>query len=253
VSDAEWVFGRRTVAEHLAQAPQTCRRLLLALGSRVPAEVAEAAGRAGVPVESAPRARLDGLARGGNHQGVCLEVGGWRYAELETLVSRARAPGRFPLLIALDSVQDPRNLGAVLRVADGVGAAGVVIPRDRAAGLSAAVARTASGALASVPVARVVNLARALDDLTAEGFDVVGAADRGAVDLYQVPSRFPCVLVLGGEHQGIRPNVLRRCTRTLAIPMAGEVSSLNLAVACGVLAYEYLRRYRAREEANPPR
>jgi 23S rRNA (guanosine2251-2'-O)-methyltransferase len=245
VSSTEWVFGRRTVAEHLGAAPETCRRLLLALGGRPPREIVEVAGRAGIPVESAPRARLDGLARGGNHQGVCLEVGGWRYADLDDLVARARATGRLPLLIALDCVQDPRNLGAVLRVADGVGAAGIVIPQDRAAGLSAAVARTASGALAPVPVARVVNLARALDDLGGKGFEAVGAADQGAEDLYRSPWQFPCVVVFGGEHQGIRPNVLRRCARTVAIPMAGTVSSLNAAVACGVVAYEVLRRFRA--------
>ncbi len=240
----EWIYGRRTVAEHLAAAPQTARRLLVSREGRPPAEVLEAAARAGVAVEPAPRARLDELARRGNHQGVCLEVGGWRYAPLGDLVVRARGPGRLPLIVALDCVQDPRNLGAVLRVVDGVGAAGVVIPKDRSAGLSAAVARTASGALASVPVAQVVNLARSLDELEAEGFESVAASDGGAEDVYEAAVRFPCVLVLGGEERGIRPNVLRRCGRVVAIPMAGQVSSLNVAVAAGVLLYELRRKCR---------
>lgn len=240
----EWIYGLRTVEAHLRESPETARRLLAAREGRPPREILDAAARAGVPVEPASRARLDELARGGNHQGVCLEVGGWRYADLEEVAALARSPGRLPLLVVLDCVQDPRNLGAVLRVADGVGAAGVVIPRDRAAGLSAAVARTASGALASVPVARVVNLARALDELRAEGFWVAGAAAGAEDDLYGVELRFPCALVLGGEQRGIRPNVLARCDRVVSIPMAGPVASLNVAVACGVLGYEVLRRRR---------
>lgn len=245
MSAAEWVYGRRPVAEHLAASPGTCRELLVAREGPAPEEVLAAARALGLAVRQVPRKLLDELSGRGNHQGVCLEVGGWRYAALKELVARAREPGRLPLLIALDCVQDPRNLGAVLRVADGVGAAGVLVPKDRAAGLSAAVARTASGALASVPVARVVNLARALDELGAEGFEAVAASDHGPEDLYAAAARFPCVVVLGGEHGGIRPNVLKRCSRALFIPMAGQVSSLNVAVACGVLLYEWRRQYHA--------
>ncbi|MEW6489631.1 MAG: 23S rRNA (guanosine(2251)-2'-O)-methyltransferase RlmB [Thermodesulfobacteriota bacterium] len=246
MSASEWVYGRRTVAEHLAASPETCRELLVAREGSGPEEVLGAARDLGLPVRQVPRKLLDELSGRGNHQGVCLEVGGWRYAALEELMGRAREPGRLPLIVAVDCVQDPRNLGAVLRVADGAGAAGVVLPKDRAAGLSAAVARTASGALASVPVARVVNLARALDELTAEGFEAVAASDHGPEDLYAAVARFPCVVVLGGEHRGIRPNVLRRCSRAVSIPMAGQVSSLNVAVACGVLLFEWRRQYRAR-------
>lgn len=244
MSGAEWVYGRRSVAEHLAAAPETCRELLLARDLRVPPEIAEAARRLGLPVKEVSRAHLDELSGRGNHQGVCLEVGGWSYASLEDLAARAREPARLPLLVALDCVQDPRNLGAVLRVADGVGAAGVIIPKDRAAGLSAAVARTASGALASVPVAQVVNLARALDELRAEGFWVLGTAEGAARDLYAAEVAFPCVAVFGGEHRGLRPNVEKRCDLQVSLPMAGVVRSLNVAVASGVVCYEVLRRFR---------
>jgi len=240
----EWVYGRRSVAEHLAAAPETCRQLLLLRDLRLPPEIGELARKLGLPVQEVSRAHLDELSGRGNHQGVCLEVGGWRYAPLEDLVSRAQEPGRLPLLLALDCVQDPRNLGAVLRVADGVGAAGVLIPKDRAAGLSAAVARTASGALASVPVAQVVNLARALDELRDGGFWVLGAAAAAAADLYGAEVVFPCVAVFGGEHRGLRPNVEKRCDLRVSLPMCGAVSSLNAAVACGVVCYELLRRFR---------
>ncbi|MDW7711035.1 MAG: 23S rRNA (guanosine(2251)-2'-O)-methyltransferase RlmB [Deferrisomatales bacterium] len=244
----EWVYGRRPVAEHLAAAPDTCRELLVAREGPLPAAIAEAARRLGLPVREVPRAALDRASGGGNHQGVCLCVGGWAYAALEDLAARARAPGRLPLLLALDCVQDPRNLGAVLRVADGVGAAGVVIPQDRAAGLSAAAARTASGALASVPVARVVNLARSLDALRGEGFEILGADGSAPVDLYAAPVRFPCVAVFGGEHRGIRPNVAKRCGLRVSIPMGGAVGSLNVAVACGVVSYELRRRFVTRAQ-----
>ncbi|GAB4265385.1 MAG: hypothetical protein Kow0092_17690 [Deferrisomatales bacterium] len=241
---SEWIYGRRTVAEHLAAAPATCRRIWVAEGARLPPELLRAAQAAGAPVETVARVRLDEVSTGGNHQGVAAEVGGWRYAAFEELVERARSPGRTPLIVALDCVQDPRNLGAVLRVADGVGAAGVVIPKDRAAGLSAAVARTAAGAVASVPVARVVNLARSLDRLREEGFWVLGTAATAPSELHRVPVAFPCVVVLGGEEKGVRPNVAKRFDRAVAIPMRGAVASLNVAVACGVVCYEVLRQHR---------
>lgn len=246
---AEWVYGRRSVAEHLSEAPGTCLRILAARGADLPADLRSVVRALGLPVEEVDRPRLDRVAQGGNHQGVCLEVGGWSYADLEDLSAAVRGPDRLPLVLALDSVQDPRNLGAVLRVADGAGAAGVVIPKDRAAGLSAAVARTASGALASVPVARVVNLARALDELREGGFWILGAAGGTSSELFDVETPFPCVLVLGGEHRGLRPNVASRCDAVAALPMRGAVGSLNVSVAAGVFCYELLRRWRANVRA----
>ena len=246
----EWIYGRRTVAEHLKEAPATCRRLVFACGRPPPEEILAAARALGLEAEEVEAGRLDRLARGGNHQGVCLEVGGWSYAALEDLTARAKTPGRFPVLLLLDVVQDPRNLGAILRVADGAGVAGVVIPKDRAAGLTAAVARTAAGALASVPVAQVVNLARALRELEEEGFFVLGASGDASGSLFETQLQFPCALVLGGEHKGLRRNVAAQCRALASIPMAGTVASLNVAVASGVFCYELLRRFRA--ESNAP-
>lgn len=242
---SEWIYGRRTLAEHLAEAPDTCKRLFVARGSQPPADLLATARALGLPLEEVERAKLDRLAQGGNHQGMCLEVGGWAYADLEDLAERAGEGGRFPLLVALDSVQDPRNLGAVLRVADGVGAAGVLIPKDRAAGLSAAVARSAAGALAAVPVAQVVNLSRTLRELRDAGFWALGAAPGGVGDVYSLATPFPCILVLGGEHRGLRPNVASHCDALASLPMRGAVSSLNVAVAAGVFCYELLRRWRS--------
>jgi 23S rRNA (guanosine2251-2'-O)-methyltransferase len=177
---------------------------------------------------------------------VCLELGGWSYVEPEDVMDRAREPGRLPLILVLDSVQDPRNLGALLRVADGVGAAGVIIPTDRAAGLSPAAARAAAGATASVPVARVVNLSRALRELREAGFWAVGAAGEASRSIFDQSTPFPCVLVLGGEHKGLRPNVASHCDVLASLPMRGTLSSLNVAVAGGILSYELLRRWQSR-------
>ncbi len=235
-----WVYGRRAVAEFLDHAPEGARRLLVARGARVPAGVMRRAREAGLPVEEVPRPELDRRSGGVRHQGVALEVGGWAYRDLDEVAARAHACG-LPLLVALDCVQDPRNLGAVLRVVDAVGAAGVVIPRDRSAGLGPAAARASAGAVASVPVARVVNLARALDALRDRGFWVYGAS-AGGENLFAAEVRFPAVLVLGSEHRGIRPNVAARCDRTLALPMRGTVGSLNVSAACAVVCYELLRR-----------
>ena len=238
---AEWIYGRRTVAEHLAAAPDTCLKLVVAQGRRLPPDLEAVARTAGMRAEEVAPAELDRLAQGCNHQGVCLRVGGWGYVSLEDLLARVAAHP-FPLLLALDQVQDPHNLGAVLRVADGVGAAGVLLPKDRSAGLGAGAARTAAGAAATVPVAQVVNLARALDACVDAGCTVVGAAGEGSVSLYDCPVQLPAVLVMGGEHRGLRPNVAKRCQALMSLPMAGQVESLNVAVACGVIVYELRRR-----------
>ena len=241
----DWVCGRRAVGEHLKELPATCLRLVVAKGSQVPADITAAAGVLGLSVEVAEKGRLDRLVGGEVHQGVCLEVGGWSYAELDLLVARVTEEGRFPLLLALDSVQDPRNLGAILRVADGSGAAGVVIPKDRAAGLPAAAARAAAGATATVPVAQVVNLARTLRELKREGFWVIGASGEASRDLFAQTLSFPCVLVLGGEHGGLRPNVAAHSDGLVSVPMRGALASLNVAVAAGIFSYELLRRWNA--------
>ena len=144
----------------------------------------------------------------------------------------------------LDSIQDPRNLGAVIRVADGVGAAGVVIPKDRAAGVTASAARSAAGASVSVPVAQVVNLARTLRELKKKDFYILGASHEGQNSLFEVPFTFPLAMVLGAEGAGLRPNVAAQCDGLAALPMEGQVTSLNVSVAAGVVAYEAYRRHR---------
>lgn len=238
----EWIYGRRAVAEHLRLLPADCEKLLVAEGASVDADILHAAAQVGVPVEKVPRKKVDSLAQGANHQGVALLAKEYGYAEEEDVIGAALAKGSAGIVLALDCVQDPGNLGAILRVADGVGAAGVVIPKDRAVGVTAAVARSAAGAAASVKVARVVNLARSLDKFRDEGFWIVGASHEAERTIFEVEARTPVVLVLGAEGEGIRPNVAKRLDVAARLPMLGAVSSLNVAVAAGVFSYELIRR-----------
>jgi 23S rRNA (guanosine2251-2'-O)-methyltransferase len=241
----EWIYGRHPVREHLETLPGTCERLLIAEGSRPDPELEEAARRAGVPVERVPKAKIDRQAAGANHQGVCLLVSGWGYRDLDEIVARVRRPEGTPLVFALDCVQDPRNLGAVIRVADGVGAAGVIVPKDRAAGLTAAAARSAAGAAATMPVAQVTNLARTLRELKDEGLWIVGASHEAERTVFDLKAPFPAVLVLGAEGSGLRQNVAAQCDALAKLPMLGTVSSLNVSVAAGVFAYELWRKSRS--------
>lgn len=231
--------------EHLRLLPGTVEKIIVAEGSRPDGELFDLAAKIRIKIEKAQKARLDQLVPGENHQGVAALVSGFEYADLDHVIERVKRKEGLPLIIALDCVQDPRNLGAVLRVADGAGAAGVVIPKDRAAGLTASAARSAAGAAAAVPVARVVNLARCLDALKEEGFTIIGAAHGAEKTLDETRFRFPLVLVMGGEGAGLRPNVAARLDHAAKLPMRGAVSSLNIAVAAGIFAYEIGRRHSA--------
>ena len=205
----------------------------------------EASARAlGVSVQRADLGTLNRLYGDDHHQGVVLRRRPPATVELKTVLARAAAAGRAPLLLVLDNVQDPRNFGACLRAADGAGVDGVIFTRDRAAGLSSVVAKTASGALDSVALIAVANLATALRQLSDAGVWTLGAAHDGAIPLYQADLCLPSALVLGNEGEGLRRLTRERCDQLIFIPMHGEVSSLNVATAAAVCLFE-ARRQRA--------
>jgi len=196
----------------------------------------------GCPLHAVERRELDRLTGGAAHQGVAVRYAGPAPrgdGELDALLDRLAAT---PFLLVLDQVQDPHNLGACLRAAEGAGVQAVITPRDRAAGLTPVVHRVAAGAADSLPLFQVTNLARALRRLRERGIWLVGAADAAADGLYATDLRGPLAVVLGAEGSGLRRLTREACDRLVAIPMAGRVESLNVSVAAGVMLYEAVRQ-----------
>lgn len=187
------------------------------------------------------RERLDQMSRTGKHQGVIAVAAAYEYAEVEDILQAARDKGEPPFIFLLDNIEDPHNLGAIIRTANLAGAHGVIIPRNRAAGLTATVARTSAGALNYTPVAKVTNLVKAMEELKKEGLWFV-CADMDGTEMYQLDLRGSIGLVIGNEGEGVGRLVKERCDMVAAIPMKGSIDSLNASVAAGVLAYEIVRQ-----------
>ena len=181
--------------------------------------------------------RLDQLSETGKHQGVIAQTAVYAYAQVEELLERARKKGEAPFLILLDGIEDPHNLGAIIRTANLAGAHGVIIPKRRAVGLTAVVAKASAGAVNYTPVAKVTNLSAAIEDLKKEGMWFV-CADMGGTPMYDLKLTGPIGVVIGSEGEGVSRLVREHCDMTAAIPMKGDIDSLNASVACGVLAYE---------------
>ena len=228
---AEIIYGIRPVVEALKSRRRRVSEVLDSTGS---GEVSSAAGS--VPIRKAQRSRVDELARGGVHQGVVARVESYPYSSLEEILAAPQ-----PLVLVLDGVTDPRNLGAVLRAADGAGASGVVIPKDKAVGVTAAAVKASAGASEHVRVARVTNLRRAVDSLKAANVWIY-AAEAGGTDYAKLDLAGPTAFVLGSEGRGVRRLVREACDGTVSVPMLGAVSSLNVSVAAAVLAYEARRQ-----------
>lgn len=193
------------------------------------------------PVKYVSRERLDQLSETGKHQGVIAYAAAYEYAEVEDILEAARQKGEPPFLFLLDNIEDPHNLGAIIRTANLAGAHGVIIPKNRAAGLTAVVARTSAGALNFTPVARVTNMAKTIEDLKKEGVWFV-CADMGGTRMYDLNLKGPIGLVIGNEGEGVGRLVREKCDMTASIPMKGDIDSLNASVAAGVLAYEIVRQ-----------
>lgn len=187
------------------------------------------------------RERLDQISETGKHQGVIAYAAAYEYAEVEDMLKAAEEKGEPPFLILLDGIEDPHNLGAIIRTANLAGAHGVIIPKRRAAGLTATVAKTSAGALNYTPVAKVTNLTAAMEDLKKKGMWFV-CADMGGDIMYKVNLKGPIGLVVGNEGEGVGKLVREHCDMTASIPMKGDIDSLNASVAAGVLAYEIVRQ-----------
>ncbi|MBQ7780824.1 MAG: 23S rRNA (guanosine(2251)-2'-O)-methyltransferase RlmB [Lachnospiraceae bacterium] len=199
------------------------------------------AKKAGTLVKYVTKERLDQMSDTGKHQGVIAQAAAYTYAEVEDILDVAKEKGEPPFIFLLDNIEDPHNLGAIIRTANLAGAHGVIIPKDRAVGLTAVVARTSAGALNYTPVARVTNLARTIEDLKKEGLWFV-CADMGGTVMYDLNLKGPIGVVIGNEGAGVGKLVKEKCDMVASIPMKGDIDSLNASVAAGVLAYEIVRQ-----------
>lgn len=204
--------------------------------------VIEEARRQGVAVRFVGRAELDHLAGNNAHQGVVAVTSAKQYNDLDDVVEAKR--GRYSLIVVLDGVEDPHNLGAILRTADAAGANGVVIPERRAAGVTGTVAKASAGASEHLPVAKVTNIARTLEELKSKNVWTVGLDERGSQGYDAVDYKMDCAVVLGAEGKGLHDLVARKCDFLVSIPMLGKVPSLNVSVAAGVVLYEIVRQRR---------
>ncbi len=239
------IYGMNPVRELLRGPGEGLSELWLAEGGTRGAAFAElerAARQRGAKVRSAPRQKLDRLAGTDRHQGVVATVADFRYAELSQLIERAAAAGAAPLLVVLDGVEDPHNLGAIIRSAHALGGHGVVIPRDRAVGVTAVVAKTSAGAVERCPVARVVNVAQAIEQLKEAGVWAVALAQGAERPLSSLDLAGPTALVLGSEGEGLRPLVRKSCDFEAKIPMPGDLESLSVSASAAIAMYEASRQ-----------
>ena len=188
-----------------------------------------------------PKERLDQMSDTGHHQGVIAYGAAYEYAEVEDMLKAAEEKGEPPFLILLDGIEDPHNLGAIIRTANLAGAHGVIIPKRRASGLTATVARTSAGALNYTPVAKVTNISATIEELKERGLWFV-CADMGGESMYRLDLKGPIGLVIGNEGEGVSRLVREKCDFIASIPMKGDIDSLNASVAAGVLAYEIVRQ-----------
>jgi 23S rRNA (guanosine2251-2'-O)-methyltransferase len=186
------------------------------------------------------RAELDRLAGANSHQGVVAVTSSKQYTELDDVIAAKRR--EYSLIVVLDGVEDPHNLGAILRTADAAGADGVVIPERRAAGVTGTVAKASAGASEHLPVAKVTNIARTLEELKEKNLWIVGLDERGQQQYNQVDYKMNCAVVLGAEGKGLHDLVAKKCDFLVSIPMLGKVPSLNVSVAAGVVLYEVVRQ-----------
>ncbi len=202
--------------------------------------VIEECRKQGVAVRMVGRAELDRMAGNNAHQGVVAVTSAKQYNDLEDVIAAKR--GEFSLLVVLDGIEDPHNLGAILRTADAAGADGAVIPERRAASITAIVAKASAGASEHLPVAKVTNIARTLEELKANNIWVVGLDERGTATYDTQDYKMDCAIVLGAEGKGLHDLVARKCDFLVSIPMLGKVPSLNVSVAAGIMLYEIVRQ-----------
>ncbi|WP_099352723.1 23S rRNA (guanosine(2251)-2'-O)-methyltransferase RlmB [Fredinandcohnia onubensis] len=239
---SDYIIGKNPVIEAL-KSERDINKIWIAEGSNRGQmnQITSLAKEGNVLVQFVPKKKIDQMVDG-NHQGVVAQVAAYEYAEVDDILAAAEKRNEAPFIILLDELEDPHNLGSILRTADAVGAHGVVIPKRRAVGLTATVAKASTGAIEYIPVARVTNLARTIDELKDRGVWIVGTDAKGKEDYRNVDGKMPIGLVIGSEGRGMGRLVKEKCDFLLHLPMQGKVTSLNASVAASLLMYEVYRK-----------
>ncbi|ADC49749.1 tRNA/rRNA methyltransferase [Alkalihalophilus pseudofirmus OF4] len=239
----EFILGKNPVIEAL-RAGHAINKIWIAEGSNKGqmTKVVQLAKEQGVLIQNAPKKKLEQLVDSSNHQGVVASIAAYEYAEMDDLFALAEKRGEEPFFLILDEIEDPHNLGSIMRTADAAGAHGIIIPKRRAVGLTQTVAKASTGAIEYIPVVRVTNIARTMDDLKKRGLWFAGTDAKGSADYRQASFDMPIGLVIGSEGKGISRLIKEKCDFLIQIPMVGQVTSLNASVAASLLMYEVYRR-----------
>ncbi|WLR57780.1 23S rRNA (guanosine(2251)-2'-O)-methyltransferase RlmB [Mesobacillus subterraneus] len=238
----DYIIGKNPVIEAL-KSERDINKILIAEGSQSGQmqQVIGMAKEANVIVQFVPKKKIDQLADG-NHQGVIAQVAAYEYAEIDDLFSAAEKKNEAPFFLLLDEIEDPHNLGSIMRTADASGAHGIIIPKRRAVGLTTTVAKLSTGAIEYIPVARVTNMAQTIDELKERGVWIAGTDASAKQDFRQIDGALPLGLVIGSEGKGMGRLIRDKCDFLLSLPMVGHVTSLNASVAAALLMYEVHRK-----------
>jgi len=239
-----FIYGKNPVIEALLAEQQPLDKIYFAseITKKTVAEIIRLAKKRGVPVRESSRRKLTELVGHEQHQGIVALISAVQYATLDDMLNRARQHHEKPVIVMLDEIQDPHNLGAIIRSADAFGLHGIILPKDRAAGLTDTVAKTSAGAVHHVAIARVTNLVQTLDQLKKDGFWIVGADQRSDKFITDIDTKLPLCIVIGSEGKGIRRLVKEQCDFLVRIPMFGRMNSLNASVAAAILFWEVRKK-----------
>ena len=237
----DFVFGRHAVVEAL-QTPDRVNRVFIQEGTsgRDAAKVIELAREKGIQVQTVPKTKIEDLVGNAVHQGLVASIAAYEYADLEDVFKKAEEKGEDPFIVILDGVEDPHNLGSILRTADATGVHGIIIPKRRSASLTATVAKASTGAIEHVPVVRVTNLTQTIEQLKARGVWVFGT-DMNGTDYRKWNTKGPLAIVMGNDGKGVSRIVKESVDEMVTIPMVGHVQSLNASVASALMMYEVFR------------
>lgn len=248
MDDQEWIGGKHSLLEAM-RAGRTMNKIWVAEGAQkhLTQPIIAEAKKHGVIVQFVDKRKLDQMVPGLQHQGVVAQVAPYAYAEVDDLLKKAEETGEPPFLLILDEIEDPHNLGSILRTAECTGVHGVIIPKRRSASITATVSKTSAGAVEYVPVARVTNLAQTMEQLKEAGVWIVGTDVDAQQEMYDSGQVLTgaVAIVIGNESKGMGRLVREKCDILLKLPMAGQLNSLNASVAAGVIMYEVLRKRRA--------